>query len=202
MSSVTHKNSHTSLSCMVFWPEMEWPLVYRLYWIEISCYCILAIWDFRKFSGSEDKKINIKWLIEALILMVLLLSCHPKRKLFIFGQYGDTTSFWILYVKDHRTFITIILLDWSCQWLTFAVKVNTDSVLSNLYFLIKYVWRQSQQMSKYHPFKNSSALTHAVQNWIIYWMAEKTSKTSESKSWDNTQDFMNGPCKPYIMPTV
>lgn len=36
--------------------------------------------------------------------MVLLLSCHPKRKLFRFGQYGDTTSFWILYERPHDYF--------------------------------------------------------------------------------------------------
>ena len=121
----------------------------------------------------------------SIIFSGLLLSCHPKRKLFIFGQYDDTEPFWILCEKYHRTSI-IIILDWSHQQLTFAVKVKANSVLPHLYFLIKYIWRPSQQMSEYHTFKNSSALTHTVQNRIIHWMAEKISKTWESKSRDNT----------------
>lgn len=60
-------------------------------WLEISGYFTLAVWGFKKFSRSKDVK-SVSSDSEALFLMVLILSCHSKRKLFIFGQYGDTTS--------------------------------------------------------------------------------------------------------------
>lgn len=122
---------------------------------------------------TQTSKVNTIYKRNALV--VLLLSCHPKTELLLFGQYCNSTSLWMLYVTENRTSIIVILLN---QALTFAEK-KTDSVLFYLYFSYKNMCEDNgSKCQNIILFKNSTVLTHGVQLWIICWVTEET--------WSNT----------------
>lgn len=103
--------------------------------------------------------------------------------------------------KRPRNFTLMILLWWSHQPLAVAVKVYADFVLSYLYILIKSVWKQSQQMSKYHPLEIHQDWLMVSKPSNIEWLRKPAKCESLSLRITNVSQF-EWTVNPYITPTV